>query len=143
MQTRPYITRSFFLILAASLILAGLAACQSNDTDAAPIKALVPTFSPEATGEGCGLNPNTTCATPSGTPAPTETPKKSLRVPDRVGLEDARQALDDQSAVFVDVRSIASYNELHIPGALSMPSEMINVLYKDLNPNDWIILYCT
>jgi hypothetical protein len=143
MLTRLLSYKNLLLILTTAVILAGLTACQGADPGAAPVQGLVPTFSPEAVGEGCGLDLTITCEAPTGTPAPTETPKKSLRVPDRVSLEDARQAYDDQSAVFVDVRSIASFKELHIPGALSLPSEMIGVLYKDLDPNDWIILYCT
>lgn len=143
MLTRLLPPRNILLILTTAVILAGLAACQGAVLDAAPVQSLMPTFSPEATGEGCGLDQTITCEAPTGTPAPTETPKKSLRVPDRVSLKDARQAFDDQTAVFVDVRSIAFFEELHIPGSLSMPQEMISVLYKDLNPNDWIILYCT
>ncbi len=40
---------------------------------------------------------------------------------ERVSLEQAKAALDAGSAVFIDVRSSASYAVSHIPGALSFP----------------------
>ncbi len=64
-----------------------------------------------------------------------------------VGLEYAKKAFDDSSAVFVDSRSAWAYEEGHIPGALSLPLEEFDDLagsrlgdtpiYKE------IITYCS
>ena len=45
--------------------------------------------------------------------------------------------------MFVDVRDIASYQQSHIPGALSIPLDELASRKNELNPNDWIITYCT
>ena len=61
----------------------------------------------------------------------------------RVSLSDAKKAYDDGTAVFVDVRDSASYQQSHIPGALSIPLDELASRENELNPNDWIITYCT
>jgi hypothetical protein len=61
----------------------------------------------------------------------------------RVPLVQAKAALDARSAVFIDVRSTASYAGSHIPGALSFPLTDIESLLGELDPNQWIITYCT
>ena len=61
----------------------------------------------------------------------------------RVSLPDARAALDDERAIFLDVRDSSSYAAGHIPGAVSIPiSELPNRL-SELDPKAWIIPYCT
>ncbi len=62
---------------------------------------------------------------------------------ERVSLEDAKTAYDQKSAVIVDVRDAASYNASHIPGALNIPIDEIQARTKELDPNQWIITYCT
>jgi hypothetical protein len=61
----------------------------------------------------------------------------------RVSLEDAKAALDDNRAVFVDVRGASSYAESHVPGALSIPLLNLEDRLDELNPAEWIITYCT
>jgi 3-mercaptopyruvate sulfurtransferase SseA len=61
----------------------------------------------------------------------------------RVSLADARAALDNKSAVFVDVRDTEVYNADHIQGALSIPLAGFDTQYSQLDPNQWIITYCT
>jgi hypothetical protein len=61
----------------------------------------------------------------------------------RVSLLDAKKALDRQDATFIDVRNVQDYNDSHIPGSLSMPTEELAVLSTELDPNDWILTYCT
>lgn len=61
----------------------------------------------------------------------------------RVSLEDAKKAYDEGSAVFVDVRSTTVYADSHIPGALNIPLAETAERLDELNPNDWIITYCT
>jgi 3-mercaptopyruvate sulfurtransferase SseA len=71
---------------------------------------------------------------------PTENPY--FEVP-RVTLEEAKSAFDSNSAVFVDTRSEASYVDSHIPGALSIPLDEIESHINELDPDQWIITYCT
>jgi hypothetical protein len=95
------------------------------------------------------------------TPVPTSTPSNTKIVPTstsvvvnlptdltaenvpRVTSTDAKAAFDAQKAVFVDVRSEEQYTNSHIPGAVSIPESSISEHLKELNPNDWIIPYCT
>lgn len=70
----------------------------------------------------------------------TEVPFPSVQ---RVSLQDAKGALDEQVAVFVDVRDRGSYEGAHIPGALSVPLDEISARKDELDPDDWIITYCT
>ena len=65
-----------------------------------------------------------------------------LEIP-RVRLGDAKAAYDQKQAVFVDVRSLDSYQAGHIPGALSIPVDDLESRLKELKPADWIITYCT
>ena len=72
---------------------------------------------------------------------PTENPY--LEIP-RVTVEEAVAAYHTRAAVFVDVRSPTQYARSHIAGALSVPlDELIDGRTGELDPNDWIITYCT
>jgi 3-mercaptopyruvate sulfurtransferase SseA len=71
---------------------------------------------------------------------PTENPY--YEVP-RVTLEEAKAAFDGNSAVFVDTRSETSYADGHIPGALSIPVSELESRINELDPDQWIITYCT
>jgi hypothetical protein len=70
----------------------------------------------------------------------TENPYFEVR---RVTLEEAKSAFDSNAAVFVDTRSEASYVDSHIPGALSIPLDEIESHINELDPDQWIITYCT
>ena len=61
----------------------------------------------------------------------------------RVDLSTAKVAFDTGEAVFVDVRDQTYYENGHIPGALSIPLSQFEQRLNELDPNDWIILYCT
>jgi 3-mercaptopyruvate sulfurtransferase SseA len=65
-----------------------------------------------------------------------------LEVP-RVKLEEAKAAFDNDAAIFVDARSQEAYAESHIPGALSIPAAELESRIDELDPNQWIITYCT
>lgn len=62
---------------------------------------------------------------------------------ERVSLEEAKTALEAGSAVFVDVRAADVYALSHVPGALSVPLTEIQTRLDELDPNQWIITYCT
>jgi hypothetical protein len=86
--------------------------------------------------------PQPAASSPSGNAAgqPTAVPVASIQ---RVSLADARVALDAKTAVFVDVRDEDAYQADHIPGSLNIPLGEIETRYRELNPNQWIITYCT
>ena len=81
----------------------------------------------------------------SPTSPPTPSPDARIPFPEvsRVSLADAKAAYDTGSAVFVDVRGDPFYSQSHIPGALSLTSEDLPDRMDELDPNDWIITYCT
>jgi len=72
-------------------------------------------------------------------------PNQDIPYPEiaRVELSNAKAAFDAGKAVFVDVRDQAYYENGHIPGAQSIPLSQLEQRLNELNPNDWIILYCT
>lgn len=81
----------------------------------------------------------------SGDPSPTLTviaEPNQPEVVERVDLADAKAAHDAGTAVFVDVRSAAEYEQGHIPGALSIPGTELEDRLGELDPNAWIITYC-
>jgi len=61
----------------------------------------------------------------------------------RVSLEEAKAALDAGTAVFVDVRAVEAYAASHIPSAINVPPAEVEVRVGELDPNQWIITYCT
>ena len=79
--------------------------------------------------------------TPSATvwKAPTANPAASVP---RIALEAAKASLDAGTAVLVDVRSAAAYQQSHAVGAISMPSNEVAQRYKELPTDKLIILYC-
>jgi 3-mercaptopyruvate sulfurtransferase SseA len=68
-----------------------------------------------------------------------EPPLESAR---RVDRDAAMKMVKAGKAVYVDVRSRESYNEGHIPGAISIPLSEVLVRLKDLPPKKEIITYC-
>jgi hypothetical protein len=80
-----------------------------------------------------------------GQPVPGDLPNQEIPYPNisRVDLITAKQAFDSNRAVFVDVRDQMYYESGHIPGALSIPLSELGSRVVELDPNDWIILYCT
>jgi 3-mercaptopyruvate sulfurtransferase SseA len=83
----------------------------------------------------------------SGTDDPPQVSNPDQEIPfpkvARVSLTTAKGAFDDGAAVFVDVRDQAYYENGHIPGARSIPLNQIETRLSELDPGDWIILYCT
>lgn len=80
-------------------------------------------------------------------PDPSINANQNLNIPypqvERVSLQDAKVAYDAGTAVFVDVRGDDFYNSGHIPGALSIAEAELENRFSELDPNDWIITYCT
>lgn len=76
---------------------------------------------------------------------PTNTQNQNIPFPEveRISVQDAKAAYDAGTAVFVDVRGDELYNTGHIPGAISIAENEMVTRFSELNPNDWIITYCT
>lgn len=62
---------------------------------------------------------------------------------ERVSLADSKAAFDGGEAVFLDVRDPDSYAASHIPGAINIPVSQLESRAAELDPNEWIITYCT
>lgn len=61
----------------------------------------------------------------------------------RVSLGDAKAAYELKQAVYLDVRDADSYANSRIPGAISIPLNDLETRLKELDPNAWILTYCT
>mgnify|MGYP003573582468 FL=1 len=83
----------------------------------------------------------------SGSDQPADVSTTSQEIPfsqiSRVDVATTKSALDSGQAVVVDVRDMVYYDEGHIPGAVSIPISEIESRLGELDPSDWIILYCT
>lgn len=62
---------------------------------------------------------------------------------ERVSLADAKAAFDLGTAIFIDVRDDSSYEQDHIPRALSIPLNRLPQELDKLDSSKWYILYCT
>lgn len=83
---------------------------------------------------GCSPRPQSQAEQPATAPEP--------EIP-RVNLAESKAAFDNGTAIFVDVRTASFYATSHIPGALSIPLADIEGRINELDPNQWIITYCT
>ena len=90
-----------------------------------------------------GLQKGTNKANPSAPAASSGHDEETYPEIERVSVGDAKAALDAGTAVFVDVRGVDAYNMSHIPGSLSIPLAELESRLAELDPNQWIITYCT
>ncbi|WKZ39138.1 MAG: rhodanese-like domain-containing protein [Anaerolineales bacterium] len=76
---------------------------------------------------------------------PTQTVAGDIPYPEiqRVSLADARVALESGTAILLDVRSADAFAGQHIAGAVNIPVAEIQIRLSELDPNAWIIPYCT
>ncbi len=86
----------------------------------------------------------TQTAAPTPTATPVKIPLTEAEVP-RVGVRDAQAALDNGTAVMVDVRSPAAFQASHIAGAINIQLGEIETspAALHLDKDKWIITYCT
>jgi|SRR5581483_10269097 len=85
---------------------------------------------------------NNQISAPAPTPAISHEEETYPDIP-RVTLEEARTAFDSGSAIFVDGRSAEAYQGNHIAGAVNIPLGELEERLGELDPNQWIITYCT
>jgi hypothetical protein len=83
------------------------------------------------------VNRNNSAAT---TPANADIPYPEIA---RVSIQDARAALESGDAVLLDVRSADAFAGRHIAGAVNIPLTQLGGRLDELEPNQWIIPYCT
>lgn len=62
---------------------------------------------------------------------------------ERVSLADAKAALDSGSAVILDVRSAEAFAGQRIAGSVNIPLAELETRLGELDPDQWIITYCT
>ena len=75
--------------------------------------------------------------------AVTTTPQPDqLATARRISREDAIKMVKQKKAVYVDVRSKDSFDEGHLPGAISLPLSELPGRYKDLPSGKFLITYC-
>jgi hypothetical protein len=100
----------------------------------------VPRLSQPSSMTAASIATSTTLAPPPEPVGPAGGTHPEIR---RVTLEQAKSAFDTRSAVFVDVRSAAFYADSHIPGAINIPLADLAAHLNELDPERWIITYCT
>jgi len=76
------------------------------------------------------------------TPAAVSEEEADAAVP-RVSLVEAKAAHDSGSAIFVDVRSSEAYQTNRITGSINIPLAELESRIAELDPEQWIITYCT
>ena len=86
---------------------------------------------------------NQTSPPPSQVPVSDGHEEETYSEIERVALEDAKAAFDSGAAVFVDVRASQAYAAAHVAGSSSVPLAEIESRLNELDPNQWIITYCT
>jgi len=60
----------------------------------------------------------------------------------RITRDQAMRLVKQGKAVYVDVRSKESYDEGHLPGAVSLPLSQLQARFKDLPLKKFLITYC-
>ncbi len=85
-------------------------------------------------------------STPTSIPTPLDQVDEGLFLPEipRISVGEVKAELDAQSnIVIVDTRSKGSYEDSHIPGAISIPSAEIAQRSDELHGYEEVITYCT
>jgi hypothetical protein len=95
---------------------------------------------PKITAGQAGTATSAPLITPSAT-TQAGTANSAASVP-RISLQAAKASLDAGTAILVDVRTAAAYQQSHAVGAISMPSNEVDQRYKELPADKQIILYC-
>jgi 3-mercaptopyruvate sulfurtransferase SseA len=116
--------RTKFLIASALLLAASIACSALSPAAPTPTRVVIvePTFPLQ----------------------PPDLPATEDEVP-RVTLEEELVAYSAGAAVFLDVRSRDSFASSHIPGAINIPVNEIEVnpTLAGIDEDEWIITYCT
>lgn len=81
----------------------------------------------------------------TATPSSPESIAEEIPYPEiaRVSLDEAKSALENGTAILLDVRSAEAYAAQHISGAINIPTAEIETRLAELDSKAWIIPYCT
>jgi len=74
--------------------------------------------------------------------AVTTAPTPDISTARRISREDAMKMVKQKKAVYVDVRSKETFDEGHLPGAISIPLSELPARYKNLPSGKFLITYC-
>ena len=93
------------------------------------------------------IEPSPTIPRPTATFVPLITPSPTVDGPTRsdvlrIGVAVAKAKVEAGEAILVDVRTEATYDGSHIPGAISMPADQVAHRYAELASGKLIIFYC-
>jgi hypothetical protein len=121
-------TRKFFITATLALAAAALfGACKAGDTAGDTGAATV------ASKKGAAPAANA----PTGT---TEVHADGAR---RVGPAELQKMVEGGGVIIYDTRSKANYDQEHIKGALSMPSDEVEARAGELPRDTTLVFYCT
>ena len=60
----------------------------------------------------------------------------------QIQIHDAKQKLDQQASVFVDIRDPASYGQAHIPGPFHLHDGNVQDFVQNTDKEKDIVVYC-
>ena len=60
----------------------------------------------------------------------------------QIQIHHAKQKLDEQECLFVDIRDPASYRQAHIPGALHLHDGNVQEFLQNTDKNKAVVVYC-
>ena len=118
--------------LAAAVVLAALALAACNSTETKSNRA----GNVAGSGDNRSASVPTTASATPGHVAPPDGVK-------RVTTVELREALDKGTALVVDVRAEAAYQQNHVKSAISMPLEEVASRLSELPRNKMIVTYCS
>jgi 3-mercaptopyruvate sulfurtransferase SseA len=75
-------------------------------------------------------------------PPPAPKPEAALESARRIDQKEAMKLVKKHKAVWVDVRPKESWEQGHIPGALSIPLGELMTRLREIPPGKMIITYC-
>jgi hypothetical protein len=81
-------------------------------------------------------------ASTAPTPVALSEEEADAQVP-RVSLVEAKAVYDAGSAIFLDVRSVEAHQTSRIPDSINIPLADLEARIAELDPEQWIITYCT
>ena len=117
--------KSFLIATAAAMMIAAAADAQYKTPTPAQTQTGPGTIKIEAPG--------------ATTTAP---PGDQLATVRRISREDAMKMVKQKKAVYIDVRSKETYDQGHLPGAMSIPLSELQKRFKDLPRGKFLITYC-
>lgn len=143
-RTAEVVSRTLLPSLLVLALLA-IAGCSGTPGPAAETTAIPATSTMVAAVVGAA-SPTAPKATatfvPLITPSPTPEGGALTRgVVPRIEVEVAREMADAGEAILVDVRSQGTFEQAHIAGAISMPSNEVAARYHELPANKLVIFY--